>query len=165
MSIVYLSLGGNIGDVEQNFIKALNLLNSADGCEVLSVSSIYKTKPVGLVEQPDFLNICVKLYTKMQPLDTLNICKQIENELGRVRESKWGPRTIDIDILLYDNQIVNSDELAIPHSQMLERAFVLIPLAEIEPELILPSNQKVKDAAKLIGNQEVSLIKNDFWRP
>lgn len=164
MADVYLSLGGNIGDVEQNLIKALNSLNSNDACKVLSVSSIYKTNPVGILDQPDFLNISVKLYTKLPPLELLYICKQIENELGRTREIKWGPRIIDIDILIYDNQIVNSEELTIPHPYLMDRAFVLIPLAEIEPDLIMPDSTKAKDAAKLVGSQGISLFKSEFWR-
>lgn len=138
---VYLSLGSNLGDLNENLKTAVNALQRKD-IVVLKRSSIYQTKPVGLKTQPDFYNMVIKAETSYSPEGLLKKINHIEKELGRTREIKWGPRKIDIDILLYNDVNLHTDKLIIPHPQMHKRNFVLIPLIEIEPELIHPVLKK-----------------------
>lgn len=131
MKIAYLSIGTNIGEREQNLQEAVRMLVAHDEIVVTAVSSIYETAAVGFTEQADFLNIALSLKTSLSAQALLLACQQIENDLGRVREFRWGPRIIDLDILLYNNETYNSDTLIVPHPRMYERAFVLVPLKEI----------------------------------
>ncbi|HWL25041.1 MAG TPA: 2-amino-4-hydroxy-6-hydroxymethyldihydropteridine diphosphokinase [Ureibacillus sp.] len=133
MNKVYLSLGTNIGDREKNLRQAVKMLQEKFE-SVQSVSSIYETAPVGYVDQPSFLNIVVFIETTYSALDCLNRCQSIENELGRVRMIRWGPRIIDLDILLFNNENIEVENLIVPHPRMFERAFVLVPLLEIAEE-------------------------------
>lgn len=126
---VYLSIGTNLGNREDNLQEALNQLRSK--VEIVKVSSIYETEPVGGVQQDDFLNIAVKIKTEMNPYQLLKFIHQIESELHRVRTIHWGPRTIDLDILYFNNIEVNDDQLIIPHPEIKNRNFVLIPMLEI----------------------------------
>jgi 2-amino-4-hydroxy-6-hydroxymethyldihydropteridine diphosphokinase len=134
---VYLSLGSNIGDRERNLRDALDRLGAAD-LHVLRVSPIYETEPVDLAGQRWFLNLVVEAETDLFPLQLLTCTQRIERALGRVRTVPKGPRTIDIDILLYANAVVRSATLEIPHPRMAERRFVLIPLAGLVPNLRHP---------------------------
>ena len=143
--IAYLSLGSNQGDKRNNLEMAIELLAKSLEIKILSVSSFYETEPWGNVEQDSFLNMALKIDTTLSPLKLLHRCLEIEGILGRKREMHWGPRIIDIDILIYQDVRVDSDELTIPHPYMEQREFVLAPLREIAPELILPSGQKVKE--------------------
>ena len=143
--IAYLSLGSNQGDKRKNLEMAIELLAKSLEIKILSVSSFYETEPWGNVEQDSFLNMALKIDTTLSPLKLLHRCLEIEGILGRKREMHWGPRIIDIDILIYQDVRVDSDELTIPHPYMEQREFVLAPLREIAPELILPSGQKVKE--------------------
>ncbi len=140
MATVYLGLGSNIGDTEKNLREAVEAL--AKRGAIASVSSLYRTEPVGFVNQPWFLNQVICLETKLSPEDLLKATQQIENNLGRERTIHWGPRTIDIDILLYDNLVMATPNLTIPHSWLSERRFVLEPLAEIAPTLKHPILEK-----------------------
>lgn len=131
MNIAYLSIGTNIGEREQNLQDAVRLLMMKDTVKVTAVSSIYETAAVGYTDQADFLNIAVAIETTLQAEDLLSVCQGIENELGRVREFRWGPRIIDLDILLYNSETIETESLIVPHPRMYERAFVLVPLEEI----------------------------------
>ncbi|MEO4055527.1 2-amino-4-hydroxy-6-hydroxymethyldihydropteridine diphosphokinase [Solibacillus sp. CAU 1738] len=131
MNDVFLSIGTNIGERENNLKQAVRLLQHQ--FEVINVSSIYETAPVGYLDQPSFLNIAVHVKTSKSPFDTLFTCQAIENELGRVRDIRWGPRIIDLDILLYNHENIEAENLIVPHPRMYERAFVLVPLVEIAP--------------------------------
>ncbi|RUL49122.1 2-amino-4-hydroxy-6-hydroxymethyldihydropteridine diphosphokinase [Lysinibacillus antri] len=131
MNNVYLSLGTNIGEREQNLKQAVTMLQTKEDVVVEAVSSIYETAPVGFVNQPSFLNIALYIKTSKSPLKTLELCQSIENELGRVREFRWGPRIIDLDILLYNHENIETENLIVPHPRMFDRAFVLVPLLEI----------------------------------
>ena len=135
---VYLSLGSNMGDREENMKKAIRLLNEAEDCCVIRKSALRITEPVGPVKQEDFLNGAVYLQTLKTPKELLALANGIEKELKRVRDIHWGPRTIDIDILLYDDQIIQTEDLTIPHIEMDKRIFVLEPMAEIAPWLKHP---------------------------
>jgi 2-amino-4-hydroxy-6-hydroxymethyldihydropteridine diphosphokinase len=137
---VYLSLGSNLGNREENLRLALEHLNSA-GVPVLARSSLYETAPQDVIDQPWFLNMAVGCETSLLPLRLLTLLQRIERKLGRVRghgELKRGPRTIDIDILLYGTATVHSPQLVIPHPRIIQRRFVLEPLLEIAPQLRHP---------------------------
>ncbi len=136
---VYLGLGSNMGDRQQNLDKAIDFLSQR--LRMGKISSIYDTDPIGNIEQPRFLNLVCQAYTRLAPTALLALAKGIESKLGRTGKSN-APRPIDIDILLYDEQVLESPELIIPHPRMTERAFVLIPLAEIAPDLVHPVSGK-----------------------
>ena len=137
MPTAYLCLGSNLGDREKNLIRALSLLSQEVKLE--RVSSIYETEPVGYKEQPFFLNLVCQVTTNLNPRELLRLAKVIENKMGRTpSEQINSPRPIDIDILFYDSQITKTRDLTIPHPRLADRAFVLIPLTQIAPELIHP---------------------------
>jgi 2-amino-4-hydroxy-6-hydroxymethyldihydropteridine diphosphokinase len=130
-SHAFLSLGSNLGDRGTYLAAAREALAALPGTSLVVASRIYETAPQGHSEQPEFLNQVVLLRTRLQPLDLLTECQRIENEHGRVRELRFGPRTLDIDILLYQGVESDDPELRLPHPRMVRRAFVLVPLAEI----------------------------------
>jgi 2-amino-4-hydroxy-6-hydroxymethyldihydropteridine diphosphokinase len=130
-----LGLGGNIGDVAEAFIYALRRLQDAEGVTALRASSVYRTPPWGKRDQPPFLNMAVVVETTLSPPALLALCLDIEQGMGRRRIERWGPRTLDIDILTYGDAVVDEPDLKIPHPHMNERAFVLAPLAEVAPRL------------------------------
>ncbi|RDX01099.1 2-amino-4-hydroxy-6-hydroxymethyldihydropteridine diphosphokinase [Listeria kieliensis] len=131
MKTAYLSLGTNMGDRLQNLTDAVQMLAASSGISVIKVSSVYQTDPVGYEDQDIFFNIAVEVATSLSPDELLERCLAIELELGRVRLFKWGPRLIDIDVLLYEDVVMDTEKLKIPHPYMKERAFVMIPLREI----------------------------------
>ena len=139
---VYLGLGSNLGDRKGNIEKAIELLGKTPNIKTCSISKFYETAPVGLKDQPDFVNAAAKIDTTLKPLKLLAVCQSIERRLKRVRTIRWGPRTIDIDILLYGDLIIKSDKLTIPHPEMHKREFVLKPLNDIAPGVIHPLNGK-----------------------
>ena len=132
--IVYLALGTNLGDRIANLCAALKALSPE--VKVITESKVYETPPWGYENQPAFLNMAVKCETNLEPESLLKRLKQLEVQLGREQSFRWGPRLIDIDILFYDNIILKSESLTIPHPRLHERAFVLVPLAEISPDFI-----------------------------
>lgn len=125
-----IGLGGNLGDVGATFRAALAALE-AGGCRILAASSIWKTPPWGRTDQPAFLNACIRVETDLAPRALLDLCLSTETALGRVRSEKWGPRTLDLDVLDVDGRTVDEPGLVLPHPFLAERAFVLLPLAEI----------------------------------
>lgn len=137
---VYLALGSNLGDRCDNLRQALDKIS--EKVRILKVSSVYETPPWGYIDQPVFYNQVLCGHTSLTPLDLLTFVKEIESEMGRVKNFQNGPRLIDIDILLFGEQRVNSERLVIPHPRMTERAFVLLPLSEIEPDLVIPGINK-----------------------
>ncbi len=140
---VYLGLGSNLGDREQNLRKALSVLDETDGITVRSASSCYETEPVGSVTgQDDFYNAVAEIETALSPQELLTRIKSVERELGRLSGERWGPRVIDIDILLWNNNILHQEGLTVPHPEMTARAFVLTPLAEIAPDVVHPVARK-----------------------
>lgn len=142
----YLGLGSNIGDRKQQLLKAIDLIGNIKGIKVTKQSSIYETAPIGYTDQPNFLNLCLEIETELSPQQLLKHCLDIEQQLHRVREIRWGPRTLDIDILLYSDDIIETDNLSVPHPRMQERAFVLIPLNDIASDKKDPRlNQKIHD--------------------
>ncbi|SHH13918.1 2-amino-4-hydroxy-6-hydroxymethyldihydropteridine diphosphokinase [Clostridium grantii] len=158
MSKAYLSLGGNVGDKRKNIIEAMEFLNKHKEIQVTQVSSYYETEPVGYTEQEWFLNVAVEIKTTLMPIDLLDYCNYVEKELKRERIIRWGPRTIDIDILLYEEFSSQSEKLTVPHKSMFERAFVMIPLYEINPDLII-NQAKIKDIVDNLNDKQVRKIK------
>ena len=135
----YIALGSNIGDREQHLKNALAKIEElGEFVKLEKISSFYNTAPVGYVEQPDFLNAVVKVKTILEPEELLSILQEIENTEGRERKIHWGPRTLDLDILLFDDMVINTDTLVVPHPEMTKRDFVLVPLCEIAPYAIHP---------------------------
>ena len=137
MEIAYLGLGSNIGDKQSYLEQGIQMLSQQEGITVTKISSIYETAPWGYTQQDDFMNLVVEIRTELIPEKLLAICQNIETSLGRTRTIKWGPRTIDIDILLYGEKVVDTENLKIPHPYLLERDFVVVPLVEINPDLMI----------------------------
>lgn len=136
----YVGLGSNIGSPKKTIIEAIKQLSTLHQSNLSAVSSLYRTPAWGMISQPDFINACVKLSTDLGPQEMLKALLALEKSHGRVRAIQWGPRTLDCDLLLYGNEIIHEPNLTVPHPRMTERAFVLLPLEEIAPQLIL--NQK-----------------------
>jgi len=134
----YIGIGSNIEDRDKNLNRAIEMLNLANDVEITAVSSYINTAPVGYTDQPDFLNAAVEVKTTLAAKELLEICKYIEKELKRERIIRWGPRIIDLDILLYGDLIQDEEALTIPHPRMHEREFVLKPLNEIAPQAFHP---------------------------
>lgn len=130
-SEAYIALGANLGEREQTLHEAIQRLHQHDHIDVLRCSGIYETAPVGYVDQPAFYNMVIAVRTTLQPEQLLDIMLDIENILGRVRDIRWGPRTVDLDLLWMKNVSLNTERLQLPHPRMYERAFVLVPLQEI----------------------------------
>ena len=140
MTVAYVGLGANIGPREVTLLRAVDLLAEADGVEVLAVSQLRETDPVGMVDQPPFLNGAARIDTSLPPRALLELLLQIERSLGRVREERWGPRTVDLDLLVYGDETVDEPGLRVPHPRLRERRFALEPLAELDPELVVPGS-------------------------
>ncbi len=143
MTVAYVGLGANLGHREETLRRAVELLGAADGVDVLAVSQLRETEPVGVVDQPPFLNGAVAIETALAPRDLLDLLLEIERSLGRVREERWGPRTIDLDLLVYGNEVVDEPGLRVPHPHLHERRFALEPLVELAPELDVPGRGQV----------------------
>lgn len=140
----YLALGSNLGDRLETLRRAVDLLSARAGVEVVRSSRVYETDPVG-PPQPGYLNAVLEVRTELEPRGLLEACQAVEAELGRVRDERWGPRTLDVDVLTYDERTVDEPDLTIPHPRMHERGFVLIPLRELEPEPMLPGGRSLAD--------------------
>ena len=149
-----LGLGGNIGDPAAAIREAVASLSARGVATIDKLSSLYRTAPWGGVPQPDYANACAIGRTKLSPLDLLDAIKQLELDLGRIDAVRWGPRVIDIDILYYGDLDLQDERLVIPHRDLLRRAFVLIPLAEIAPDRWI-GGQRVADAARTLAGDEV----------
>lgn len=154
---VYLSLGSNLGDRRANLENALERLRETPGLQITRVSRAYRSAPLGVREQPEFLNLAAQAHTSLAPEELLRAAKDIERAMGRIPGERWGARIIDIDILVYDSVRMETPELALPHPRMEQRAFVMVPLAEIAPDLTLPSGRRAAQAAADLGEaQEVN---------
>lgn len=135
---VYLGLGSNLGDKHNNLDQAINIINNSKYCEVVKVSEYYETKPVGYLEQDDFSNCAVEIKTIFSPKELIKFLLNVEKDLKRERTIKWGPRTIDLDVLLFDNIVTSYEDIIIPHPRMHKRMFVLKPLSDIAPYVMHP---------------------------
>ena len=152
---VYLGLGSNLGDRQQNLIAALAKLGPE--VRVDAVSSLYETDPVGPQDQQDFYNAVCRASTNLEPRELLAMAKQVERDVGRTEGPRWGPRVIDIDILLYGDATVDEPELHIPHQEMTNRAFVLVPLAELAANVAHPAGGRT--IAELLASVDASGVR------
>ncbi len=152
MSTAFLGLGSNLGDRLAHLALALRELRIHPAISLVQGSSVYESKPVGLTEQPDFLNLVVRIETTLPPLELLAVCLRIETALGRERRERWGPRTLDIDLLAYDDVVLGEERLTLPHPRMHERGFVLVPLAEIAPDFQV-GGTNASELALRVGNE------------
>jgi len=157
MSIAYIGLGSNIGDRIGYIQQAYKLLADTDGIEIMNTSSLYETEPVGFTEQEWFINAVIEAKSTLKPNELMHQCQRIERQLGRNRlsnEPQWSARTIDLDILLYENEIIAKNNLQIPHPRLHQRAFALVPLLELVPDLVHP-----------VINKTILEIHNDLPNP
>ncbi|MBA3374811.1 MAG: 2-amino-4-hydroxy-6-hydroxymethyldihydropteridine diphosphokinase [Gaiellaceae bacterium] len=151
MPRAYVGLGGNLGPTEVTLLRAVDLLAVEPGIEILAVSQLRETDPIGTADQPTFLNGAVALETTLGPRELLDALLRVEQELGRVRGGeRWGPRTIDLDLLVYGDEIVQEPGLRVPHPRLHERRFALEPLVELEPELEIPGSGRAAELLKKV---------------
>ena len=146
MTRAYIGLGANIGPREVTILRAVDLLAAADGVSVVEVSQLRESDPVGVADQPMFLNGVVAVDTTLGARPLLETLLTIERELGRERGERWGPRTIDLDLLVFGDEVVDEPGLTVPHPRLAERRFALEPLAELAPDLVVPGLGRVADA-------------------
>ena len=156
--LAYIGLGSNLKGPKEQIEKALRVLSEAKESTLLSVSSFYQSKPLLDMPGPNYLNVVCKIETDLSALDLLSFCQEIEDNQHRVREVKWSSRTIDLDILLYGDQVLATKRLIIPHPEMINRAFVLLPLFEIEPGLKLPLLGPLKGLLERIKPSDVEKL-------
>ena len=158
MTLAVLSLGSNLGDSQKILKDAISDIKSVKEISSFKLSPFYRTKPVGFKDQDDFINLACSFETTLKPLDLLHKMQELEQKYKRVRLFKNGPRTLDIDLITYGDTVLNTSELTIPHPRMHERAFVLAPLKDIEPDLIVyPFNKSVQNLFEQLDEKE----KND----
>lgn len=162
VSEVLLGLGGNLGDPLAAMREALGRLDARLDTAVVRVSSLWRTPPWGVIDQPDFLNACALLTTTMSPRATLEQCLRIEQDMARTRDLRWGPRSLDIDILFFGDCVLEEPGLVIPHPRIQERAFVLVPLCEIAPNQML-GHQSIAAWSAQISHDGMVLVKNSEW--
>jgi 2-amino-4-hydroxy-6-hydroxymethyldihydropteridine diphosphokinase len=146
VTVAYVGLGANIGAREVTLLRAVDLLAEADDVDVLAVSQLRETEPLGVVDQPPFLNGAAQIETSLEPRALLELLLEVERTLGRVRGERWGPRTVDLDLLVYGDRTVDEPGLRVPHPRLHERRFALEPLAELEPDLVVPGLGPVSGA-------------------
>jgi 2-amino-4-hydroxy-6-hydroxymethyldihydropteridine diphosphokinase len=159
---VLLGLGGNIGDPLASMRAALQALDGHPQCRVAKVSSIWRTPPWGVIDQPDFLNACADIRTDLEPRAFLDLCLSIEQDLKRVRDVRWGPRSIDMDILFFTDRNISQSGLIVPHPRLADRAFVLVPLAEIAPERMHRGNS-IAELARLSDQSGMTMQQGPGW--
>ena len=147
--VAYIGLGSNLDDPATQLDEARRRLGLIEGLEITRVSSYYATPPVGVLDQPWFINAVAAIRTLLSPERLLDILLQVENDMGRIRKQRWGPRLVDLDLLLYNNNVVNTCRLLVPHPEISSRGFVLLPLAEIAPQAYHPVLHKT--AAQLLA--------------
>jgi 2-amino-4-hydroxy-6-hydroxymethyldihydropteridine diphosphokinase len=158
--IAYLGLGANLGDPEAQLREALERLDAADEVEVTRVSTFYRNPPLGPEDQPWYVNAAARLRTRLGPEELLRLLQQVETEMGRVRGERWGPRRLDLDLLLYNGEVIFTPDLVVPHPEMHRRAFVLAPLAEIAPGAWHPVlNKSVGDLLAALNSADRAKLK------
>lgn len=157
---IYLGLGSNLGEAPLNIIEAVRQLNADSTIRNSKLSPLYLTPPMGPQDQPDFINAVLQAETQLSPFELLAKIKLIEKTMGRQITHRWGPRVIDIDILLYGDQIIRSDELNIPHIGLSERSFVLYPLADLDNQLQVPELASITELIHNLGKTEIRQIQS-----
>ena len=155
----YIGLGANLADPKKQITQALEMLSQLKNSKLALYSSLYLSPPMGPQDQDHYINAVAKIVTELSPIELLDELQLIEKEQGRVRKKEqWGPRTLDLDLLLYSDKIINEPRLTVPHYGMKERAFVLVPLAEIEPQLTLPDGSNISVLIEKIGHQGIKKL-------
>lgn len=164
-TVASLGLGGNIGDPRAAMAHALQEIDRADDCSILAVSRLYVTPPWGKTDQAEFFNCCALVETTLDPEPLLELCLSIERQMKRVRMERWGPRTIDIDVLTYGDRSQKTDVLELPHPRMTDRGFVMMPLADIAPDLTV-SGQRVSDWLESVDVAGIRIAdeNREWWR-
>lgn len=162
--IAAIGFGGNIGNPRKTMARALTLLDERDDIQIRTVSRLYRTPPWGNTDQEWFLNACVLVETTLNPHELLKVCLDTELALGRVRADRWGPRTIDLDVLLHGDFLSDHADLTVPHPRMTERAFVMVPLADIAPQAVV-NLQSVADWSSLVDSEGIETLSRDgdWW--
>ncbi|MGB1263290.1 MAG: 2-amino-4-hydroxy-6-hydroxymethyldihydropteridine diphosphokinase [Cognaticolwellia sp.] len=151
MPLAYIGLGSNLSDPQAQILSALAKLEQLEDCQVIQVSSLYFSRPMGPQDQPDYMNAVVSIETSLTALALLDALQNIENQAGRVRkDNRWGARVLDLDILLFAQQVINTERLTVPHYGLKLREFVLLPLAEIAADLVLPDGDSIQALANKI---------------
>jgi 2-amino-4-hydroxy-6-hydroxymethyldihydropteridine diphosphokinase len=153
--LAYIGLGSNLNNPKQQIKDALIALNTTKDVKVVGLSSLYQSKPVDGSKQPDYINAMCQVNTHLTALELLYVCQDIETKQHRVREKKWGARTIDLDIILYGTQVIASKQLMIPHPEMMNRAFVLVPLSELESDLKVPVLGLLSELIDILDTSEL----------
>ncbi|AKI00276.1 2-amino-4-hydroxy-6-hydroxymethyldihydropteridine diphosphokinase [Hoeflea sp. IMCC20628] len=163
--IAAIGLGGNIGNPRRTMARALKLLDARDDIQLRTVSRLYRTPPWGNTDQEWFHNACTLVETTLDPHELLKVCLEIELQLGRVRTDRWGPRTIDLDVLLHGDFLSAHADLTVPHPRMTERAFVMVPLADIAPQAIV-NLQSIDDWSSLVDSEGIEALSRsgDWWQ-
>jgi len=159
MTIAFIGLGSNIKSPKQQIKSAIKSIEGIALTQVLKVSSLYKSKPIGPQNQNDYINAVAKIDTDLMPLELLECMQDIENQQGRIRKEHWGPRTLDLDILMFGEEIIKDDKLTIPHAEIENRSFVLAPLAEIAPNCLIPDKGMARDLLAIIGQEDLEIIR------
>ena len=158
MSNIFIALGSNLGNPKEMVKNGILSIKNIGGVRILSESSLYETPPVGILNQPNFINAVVKIDSNLSPYELLNKLLKIENTAGRIRVNKNGPRTLDLDILLFDNLILNEKKLTIPHPRMHERLFVLLPLKDIDEAIVIPNHGAIIDIINKLNPENIIRI-------
>lgn len=156
--LAYIGLGSNLKGPKAQIKRALAALNDNNGTELMTASSLYESKPLLDIPGPNYINAVCKIETKLSAIDLLDLCQEIEESQQRVREVKWDSRTIDLDILLYGEQVISNKRLTIPHPEAINRAFVLVPLFEIDPTVKIPLLGPIKTLLNRINKSDVKKL-------
>lgn len=157
MSLVYIGLGANLNQPQQQLEQAFIELAQLPHSRLVAKSSLYHSKPVGPQDQPDYINAVALLETQLEPLVLLDALQQLEQNHGRIRKRHWGERTLDLDIILIDNCLIDSDRLKVPHPFAQQRSFVLYPLSEINPKLVFPNGKALEQLLTELDNDLIRI--------
>jgi 2-amino-4-hydroxy-6-hydroxymethyldihydropteridine diphosphokinase len=156
---VYIALGSNLNKPQQQVRAAFDALSRLDGAQLIKRSSLYLSQPMGPQDQDMYVNAVAEINTCSSAIELLDQLQQIESNQGRIRKKQqWGPRTLDLDLLLFKQQVINSERLTVPHYDLQSRSFVLMPLFEIAPQLILPNQRSIADLVKIVGSQGITKL-------
>jgi len=158
MTVVYIGLGSNMESPKQQIRSAIKSIEGIVSTQVLRVSSLYKSKPFGPQNQDDYINAVAEIDTNLTPLELLECMQNIENQQGRIRKEHWGPRTIDLDILMFGDEIIKDNKLTIPHLEIENRSFVLAPLIEIDSNCLIPGKGMARDLLAILGQENLEII-------
>ena len=158
MTIAFIGLGSNMNSPRQQITTAIQSLGEIQSTQMISASSFYESKPIGPQDQDNYINAVVKLETDLVAIALLDSLQAIENDHGRERKQHWGPRTLDLDILLFGDQVIHNGRLTIPHAEICNRPFVLVPLAEINPDCVIPEKGLVTDLVSKVDQAGLTVM-------